>query len=68
MKLKKFFLNGFYKIVYIFSYEERERSIDTIIRNHKEITTFEEFASNIYTPIQPTILFSGPSSVSGKNW
>ncbi|KAJ8670226.1 hypothetical protein QAD02_001485 [Eretmocerus hayati] len=47
-------------------YEERARSIDTITRNHKEATTFEEFAANVYSPVQPTNLFSGPASVTGS--
>ena len=47
------------------SYEERARSIDTVTRNHKEAMTFEEFAANVYSPIQPQSPFSGASSVSG---
>ncbi|KMQ98304.1 gtpase-activating rap ran-gap domain-like 1 protein [Lasius niger] len=46
-------------------YEERARSIDTVMRNHKEPTTFEEFAANVYSPVQPPSPFSGTSSVSG---
>lgn len=37
------------------------------MRNYKESTTFEEFAANVYSPIQPTTLFSGSSSVTGNN-
>ena len=51
---------------FIYSYEERARSIDTIMRNHKEATTFEEFAANVYSPVQPVSPFSGASSVSGS--
>ncbi|XP_020286965.1 probable Rho GTPase-activating protein CG5521 isoform X8 [Pseudomyrmex gracilis] len=47
-------------------YEERSRSIDTVIRNHKEATTFEEFTANVYSPVQPPSPFSGASSVSGS--
>ncbi|XP_029671888.1 ral GTPase-activating protein subunit alpha-1 [Formica exsecta] len=47
-------------------YEERARSIDTVMRNHKEPTTFEEFAANVYSPVQPLSPFSGTSSVSGS--
>ncbi|XP_014218628.1 ral GTPase-activating protein subunit alpha-1 isoform X2 [Copidosoma floridanum] len=47
-------------------YEERARSIDTIMRNHKEATTFEEFAANVYSPVQPPSPFSVASSVSVK--
>ncbi|XP_043271577.1 probable Rho GTPase-activating protein CG5521 isoform X3 [Venturia canescens] len=47
-------------------YEERARSIDTVMRNHKEATTFEEFAANVYSPVQPPSPFSGASSVSGS--
>ncbi|CAB0040590.1 unnamed protein product [Trichogramma brassicae] len=53
-------------------YEERARSIDTITRNHKEATTFEEFAANVYSPVQPPSLFGGASSISvsdgGRVW
>ncbi|XP_033356749.1 ral GTPase-activating protein subunit alpha-1 isoform X7 [Bombus vosnesenskii] len=45
-------------------YEERARSIDTVMRNHKEATTFEEFTANVYSPVQPPSPFSGTSSVS----
>ncbi|XP_011301901.1 probable Rho GTPase-activating protein CG5521 isoform X2 [Fopius arisanus] len=47
-------------------YEERNRSIDTVMRNHKESTTFEEFAANVYAPVQPISPFSGGSSVTGS--
>ncbi|XP_078043542.1 putative Rho GTPase-activating protein CG5521 isoform X9 [Augochlora pura] len=47
-------------------YEERARSIDTVMRNHKEATTFEEFTANVYSPVQPPSPFSGVSSVSGS--
>lgn len=48
------------------SYEERAKCIDMIVKNHKESTTFEEFASHIISPVQPTHLFSGPSSMTGE--
>ncbi|XP_011503584.1 PREDICTED: ral GTPase-activating protein subunit alpha-1 [Ceratosolen solmsi marchali] len=47
-------------------YEERAKSIDTIMKNHKESTTFEEFAANVYSPVQSTSPFNGTSSVSGS--
>ncbi|XP_076666780.1 putative Rho GTPase-activating protein CG5521 isoform X8 [Andrena cerasifolii] len=47
-------------------YEERARSIDTVMRNHKEATTFEEFTANVYSPVLPPSPFSGASSVSGS--
>ncbi|XP_073994212.1 probable Rho GTPase-activating protein CG5521 isoform X1 [Rhodnius prolixus] len=31
-------------------YEERGRSLETVIKNYKKSTTFEEFAANIYSP------------------
>ncbi|KAK9497959.1 hypothetical protein O3M35_003854 [Rhynocoris fuscipes] len=33
-------------------YEERGRSLETVIKNHKKSTTFEEFAANVYSPAQ----------------
>ncbi|XP_018351376.1 PREDICTED: probable Rho GTPase-activating protein CG5521 isoform X5 [Trachymyrmex septentrionalis] len=47
-------------------YEEKARSIDTVMRNHKEATTFEEFTANVYSPVQPPSPFSAASSVSGS--
>ncbi|XP_012254870.2 probable Rho GTPase-activating protein CG5521 isoform X5 [Athalia rosae] len=47
-------------------YEERARSLDTVVRNHKEATTFEEFAANVYSPVQPPSPFSSTSSVTGS--
>ncbi|KAH8417830.1 hypothetical protein KR222_006712 [Zaprionus bogoriensis] len=34
-------------------YEERNRSLDSVSSRYKESTTFEDFASRIYNPIQP---------------
>lgn len=36
-----------------YSYEERNRSLDSVSSRYKESTTFEDFASRIYNPIQP---------------
>ncbi|KAL1130227.1 hypothetical protein AAG570_013165, partial [Ranatra chinensis] len=33
-------------------YEERSWSLETVMRNHKKATTFEEFAVNVFTPVQ----------------
>ncbi|XP_039283019.1 ral GTPase-activating protein subunit alpha-1 [Nilaparvata lugens] len=33
-------------------YEERSRTLETIVRNHKNATTFEEFAAQVYSPVQ----------------
>ncbi|XP_024085284.1 ral GTPase-activating protein subunit alpha-1 isoform X2 [Cimex lectularius] len=35
-------------------YEERGRSLETVIKNHKKPSTFEEFTANIFSPLQPT--------------
>ncbi|XP_044599551.1 ral GTPase-activating protein subunit alpha-1 isoform X3 [Cotesia glomerata] len=45
-------------------YEERARSIDVVMRNYKESTTFEEFATNIYSPVLPKNAFRTGSSVT----
>lgn len=47
------------------SYEERARSIDIVMRNHKESTTFEDFAANVYSPVLPMSPFNCASSVTG---
>lgn len=41
--------------VYIFlkslkSFEERNKALETIVQNHKDQTTFEQFASCVYSP------------------
>nr|XP_018896706.1 PREDICTED: ral GTPase-activating protein subunit alpha-1 isoform X1 [Bemisia tabaci] len=46
-------------------YEERWRSLETVLRNHKNLTTFEEFSSQLFapkTPAQNPESFSIPSS------
>lgn len=37
-------------MIFIFSYEERGRSLETLIKHFKKATTFEEFAANVYSP------------------
>lgn len=49
------------------SYEERHKSLDTVVQNHKEPTTFEEFAAQVYSPVQSLSPFCpGPTRSSGK--
>ncbi|XP_026816588.1 ral GTPase-activating protein subunit alpha-1 isoform X1 [Rhopalosiphum maidis] len=38
-------------------YEERWRSLDMIMKNYKHSSTFEEFISNVYSPVQTTSPF-----------
>lgn len=42
-----------YEFVFIFihSYEERNRSLDSVSSRYKESTTFEDFANRIYNPM-----------------
>lgn len=35
-------------------YEERSRFIETVVKNHKKPSTFEEFTSQIYEPVPST--------------
>ena len=50
-----------------FSYEERARSLEVVVQNHKDSTTFEEFAAQIYSPMQTVSPFcSGPAHSAGK--
>jgi len=47
-------------------YEERSRSLETVMRNHKNCTTFEEFAAQVFSPIQtPSPFCPGPTRASG---
>lgn len=48
-------------LIFLTSYEERSRSLETISTRHKENSTFEEFAARIFNPIQPQ------SSTSSSN-
>lgn len=51
-------------------YEERGRSLETVIKNHKKQTTFEEFAANIYSPqehISANVCQSSTGSSSLQN-
>ncbi|XP_070578074.1 ral GTPase-activating protein subunit alpha-1-like isoform X2 [Ptychodera flava] len=41
-------------------YEERAKYLDAIIKNHKDPTTFEEFASHVYAPAHDKIQRSVP--------
>lgn len=36
-----------------FSYEERNRSMDTVATRHKENNTLEDFIARIFSPIPP---------------
>lgn len=44
-------------IVWGFSFEERGKSLTTIIRNHKTRTTFETFTANVFSPVLPPSTF-----------
>ena len=35
------------------SYEERAKCLETIIQQHTEQTTFEDFAANVFAPVLP---------------
>ncbi|KAK7793523.1 hypothetical protein R5R35_010590 [Gryllus longicercus] len=49
-------------------YEERSKSLETVVRNHKEATTFEEFAAQVYSPVQTASPFCpGPTRSSGTS-
>ncbi|XP_076305803.1 ral GTPase-activating protein subunit alpha-1 isoform X2 [Tachypleus tridentatus] len=55
-------------------YEERARSLETIVQNHKELSTFEYFAAATYSPAPPrqvqpprntgTVVHSGNANLS----
>ena len=38
-------------ILFFFSYEERYRILNSIIRTHKKETTYEEFLAKSFTPL-----------------
>ncbi|XP_050530859.1 ral GTPase-activating protein subunit alpha-1 isoform X4 [Daktulosphaira vitifoliae] len=43
-------------------YEERWRSLDMVMKNYKHLSTYEEFISNVYSPLQTTSQFQQPFS------
>lgn len=54
MEVSILFIRSFIKAFhFLYSYEERNRSLDSVSSRYKESTTFEDFASRIYNPIQP---------------
>ncbi|KAK9884222.1 hypothetical protein WA026_005171 [Henosepilachna vigintioctopunctata] len=44
-------------------YEERARSLNTVVTDHKDSTIFEEFISRVYSPSSSSFTFSGNSSM-----
>ena len=54
-------------------YEERFYALDAIVKNHKEETTFEDFATSVYSPSSLQCLFategfSRPNSVASTSY
>merc|ERR1712107_314025 len=54
-------------------YEERFYALDAIVKNHKEATTFEDFATSVYSPASLQCLFategfSRPNSVASTSF
>ncbi|RWS02609.1 ral GTPase-activating protein subunit alpha-1-like isoform X2 [Dinothrombium tinctorium] len=47
---------------YMTYFEERSRSIETIVKHHKQQRCFEDFAATIYSPLQLGLLSSRPMS------
>ncbi|XP_050506318.1 ral GTPase-activating protein subunit alpha-1 isoform X2 [Diabrotica virgifera virgifera] len=47
-------------------YEERAKSLETVVTKHKKGTTYEEFISKVYSPVlTPNLLY--PNSLSSNN-
>ncbi|XP_022909230.2 probable Rho GTPase-activating protein CG5521 isoform X1 [Onthophagus taurus] len=46
-------------------YEERARSLDTVVTKHKDNTTFEDFISRVYSPVATPSPFCTSGSASG---
>jgi hypothetical protein len=56
-------------IVLLSSYEERAKSLETVVRNHRDATTFEEFTAQVYSPVQSVSPFcSGLNHSAGKKY
>ncbi|XP_054712928.1 LOW QUALITY PROTEIN: ral GTPase-activating protein subunit alpha-1-like [Uloborus diversus] len=48
--------------LYMNYYEERNKSLETVVQNHKDPTTFEQFATNVYSPVPPKPFLPSRSS------
>ena len=48
-------------------YEERFYALDSIVKNHKEETTFEDFATSVYSPASLQCLFATAEGFSRPN-
>ena len=48
-------------------YEERFYALDAIVKNHKEETTFEDFATSVYSPANLQCLFATEPGFSRPN-
>ncbi|PSN32061.1 Ral GTPase-activating protein subunit alpha-2, partial [Blattella germanica] len=60
--------NKLYRIQVSRKPEERAKSLETVVRNHKDSTTFEEFAAQVYSPVQTMSPFCpGPTRSSGTS-
>lgn len=46
--------------VFIFSYEERARSLETVMTKHKDSTTYEDFIARVYSPVAMPSPFCHP--------
>jgi len=55
-----------YGFFLLFSYEDRAKSLETVVRNHKDANTFEEFTAQIVSPSNASPSCSGPSRTSGN--
>lgn len=65
--LEGYHVHDQHTVVLIYSYEERAKSLETVVHNHKDATTFEEFTAQVYSPVQPVSPFCpGPNRSSGK--
>lgn len=48
-------------------YEERFKSLENIIKNHKDATTFEDFVTSVYSPAPLTNLFQYTASSASSS-
>lgn len=49
------------------SYEERARSLDTVVTKHKHSTTYEEFISKVYSPVSKSSPFCQNYTLSSSS-
>lgn len=61
-----FSLKVYLLLVSFFSYEERHQSLTTVVTRHKDSTTYEDFISRVYSPVDMSSPFFVSNAVASS--